>query len=291
MERGGERWWRRDGAWQAGASVLAAGCAAGALGAALLGGGPSGSLILHALALAGLAAALHQARRATAWSEKVSAEIDAFSARLIGLESRLAAGGDRAAAPALRSSVAEVTGEIALLGNLVRDLAVTVSAQDRELADLRAGFERVAEDLAARPATPPGGMRATRLRRLELLRPGNRTPGPLTPELRMHGSPKPACRRARPPRPGLRSPSLAPAPSWWRRPPPGSRPRRLRPPAPWPSPGPRPRRPPTPAASRRSSRPSRRTGSSCTSSRWCPCPSARCGSTRPWRGFASRTTP
>ena len=73
-------------------------------------------------------------------AEKVSGEMNALSARLLRIESRLAEPAPNA--PGLTSTVAEVTGEIALLGGIVRDLAVTVATQDRDVASLKDQVER-----------------------------------------------------------------------------------------------------------------------------------------------------
>lgn len=151
------RGWRRDGAWVA--ALLAAGGAGGASLAALLGGSSTPGLFLHGLALAGVAGALMQARRARLWADKVSTEIDAFSTRLVSLEGRLSSPDRNGAGnPAIRSNLAEVTGEIALLGNLVRDLAITVSAHERDVADLKDRAEARPVP-SAEPAVPTPSFR------------------------------------------------------------------------------------------------------------------------------------
>jgi cyclic-di-GMP phosphodiesterase, flagellum assembly factor TipF len=96
-------------------------------------------------------------------AEKVSGEMDALSARLLRLEARLAEP-DRAAT-GLTSTVAEVTGEIALLGGIVRDLAVTVATQDRDVATLKDQVERSKAQAVAQPplaakAPPPAAVPA-----------------------------------------------------------------------------------------------------------------------------------
>ena len=96
-------------------------------------------------------------------AEKVSGEMDALSARLLRLEARLAEP-DRAAT-GLTSTVAEVTGEIALLGGIVRDLAVTVATQDRDVATLKDHVERSKAQAVAQPplvakAPPPAAVPA-----------------------------------------------------------------------------------------------------------------------------------
>ena len=89
--------------------------------------------------------------------------MDALSARLLRLEARLAEP-DRAAT-GLTSTVAEVTGEIALLGGIVRDLAVTVATQDRDVATLKDHVERSKAQAVAQPplvakAPPPAAVPA-----------------------------------------------------------------------------------------------------------------------------------
>lgn len=58
-----------------------------------------------------------------------------LAARLIRLEQRLQM--PDAASPALRSTVAEVTGTVGMLGGVVRELAINVAAHDRDMAELR----------------------------------------------------------------------------------------------------------------------------------------------------------
>ncbi|HEY8564779.1 MAG TPA: EAL domain-containing protein [Beijerinckiaceae bacterium] len=127
----------------------------GALGvagaAALLGGASTAAIAAAAAAASGAGLACYRARSATATIEKASQDLDVLSGRLIALEGRVIEL-DRLAGRDLRTNVAEVTGEIALLGNLVRDLAVTVSGQDRDLAALR----QRADAAPSSPAAPRG---------------------------------------------------------------------------------------------------------------------------------------
>ncbi|WP_188312077.1 EAL domain-containing protein [Salinarimonas soli] len=133
---------------------LAAGLGLGAaafFGPSLLPGGVSGIALGVALGLAGGAGGVLLWRRTARLQEaadKASDEIDTLSRRLIRLESRLAGLEHQglAAGAEQRGTVAELTGEIALLGGLVKDLAVSVSAQDRIINGL---VER------ARAAPPP----------------------------------------------------------------------------------------------------------------------------------------
>jgi cyclic-di-GMP phosphodiesterase TipF (flagellum assembly factor) len=116
-------------------------------------------LMLHALALAGAGLAWRQARAAQRAAEKTSGDLDIVAKRLLQLDHRLAQTGGVMPDPALRSTVAEVTGEIGLLGGILRDLAEAVAAQDRDVADLKERLrpappkpESAPAPLAARPA-------------------------------------------------------------------------------------------------------------------------------------------
>jgi len=86
-----------------------------------------------ALGLAGLAA--WRARKAAVTAEKASSDLDILARRLLRLESRLAEI-ERHPHSETRKTVAEVSGEIALLSGLLRDLAATVSGHDRDVATL-----------------------------------------------------------------------------------------------------------------------------------------------------------
>jgi cyclic-di-GMP phosphodiesterase TipF (flagellum assembly factor) len=91
-------------------------------------------------------------------ADKVSSEMDALSTRLLRIEARLAE--PERQSTGLTSTVAEVTGEIALLGGIVRDLAVTVATQDRDVATLKDHVERSKTQATVQPplvakAPPP----------------------------------------------------------------------------------------------------------------------------------------
>lgn len=136
----------------------------GGLVALTLAGGVAASIYVPALAasvhalplmfsIAGISAgigAFYQGALLRRRAEKVSSEMDALSARLLRLEARLAEP-NRQPAPALTSTVAEVTGEIALLGGIVRDLAVTVATQDRDVANLKDHVERARAQASLQP--------------------------------------------------------------------------------------------------------------------------------------------
>ncbi len=139
---------------------LAYGLAAGAglsaaalLGPTLVPSNVSGLALALALGAAGGGFGLMGWRRATRLqrtADKASNEIDTLSKRLIRLESRLAdlERNGLASGVEQRGMVAELTGEIALLGGLVKDLAVSVSAQERAVAAL----DERARTPAPRPA-------------------------------------------------------------------------------------------------------------------------------------------
>lgn len=133
---------------------------------ALAGAIAAGAALVTALALTFAAAGLvlaaggvYIAGRGRATAEKASSDLDFLARRLLRVESRLAdaerrgkAGGDGD----LRGAVAEVSGEIALISGLLRDLAGTVAAHDRALSE-RAAAEVHAPRPAPRPtpAAPP----------------------------------------------------------------------------------------------------------------------------------------
>jgi cyclic-di-GMP phosphodiesterase, flagellum assembly factor TipF len=149
--------------------------AGGGIAAAAIVSPASGLLILNAVALTGLGLVAVQARAARLAADKASADLDAVAIRLIKLEHRFALharepGG--APDPALRSTVAEVSGEIGLLGGILRDLAETVAAQDRDMADLR-------ERLAPRSRPEP---KAVLVARPEAVRAPPVPPVPIEPE-------------------------------------------------------------------------------------------------------------
>jgi cyclic-di-GMP phosphodiesterase TipF (flagellum assembly factor) len=100
----------------------------------------NGTAVVLALVAGGAAAfALVKAGGLRARADKLSSEMNEISARLLRIESR-SAEPDRQSGR-LSSTVAEVTGEIALLGGLVRDLAETVALQDRDVAALKTELE------------------------------------------------------------------------------------------------------------------------------------------------------
>ncbi|AIQ92546.1 EAL domain-containing protein [Methylobacterium oryzae] len=110
-------------------------------------------------AAAALAGGLALTRIATlkARCEKLSGEVDLLSRRLLKVET---AGAGAAAQPrpeaaeaALRAQIEELTVEFGLLSGIVRDLTTVLSAQDAEIAALKA---RPAEALRPQPEAVPG---------------------------------------------------------------------------------------------------------------------------------------
>ncbi|ACA16268.1 diguanylate phosphodiesterase [Methylobacterium sp. 4-46] len=79
------------------------------------------------------------ARRAAAQAEKLSGEVDLLSRRLLALEQRPApaAGPEPPRQQSGEADLSELTAEIGLLGSIVREIAVTVAAQDQEIARLK----------------------------------------------------------------------------------------------------------------------------------------------------------
>lgn len=135
-----------------------------ATGASLVAGA---ALTLGAGGMALGAGVLVLVRRGQVAAEKASSDIDFIARRLLRIESRLAESDRRKGGDGdLRGAVAEVSGEIALISGLLRDLAGTVAAHDRVLAeqDVRHEdfHEHVHEDLHDDPPTwrePPAQSR------------------------------------------------------------------------------------------------------------------------------------
>jgi cyclic-di-GMP phosphodiesterase TipF (flagellum assembly factor) len=123
-----------------------------------LGGEPGETAAVAAGLLAALVAlaAMASSRAARAQAEKISGELDVISQRLVRLEARsaeLSRGAEQKSRPAetgdLRPAVAELTGEIAMLGGIVKELAVTLSAHEQDIIDMRENVGDVARAVAA----------------------------------------------------------------------------------------------------------------------------------------------
>ncbi|MFC4170588.1 EAL domain-containing protein [Microvirga sp. GCM10011540] len=114
----------------------------------------TGMALLHVAALTGIAILWLRTDAATKAAEKASSDVAFLANRLVKLEKHVRA---PEANPALRSTVAEVTGTVGLLGGVVRELARSVAAQNRDVADLKDTLNGGArsdggERLSSRPA-------------------------------------------------------------------------------------------------------------------------------------------
>src|SRR5690606_35665231 len=100
------------------------------------GAGPGVTVLvfLQGIALVAAVLAFLRAEAAQKGADKASADLAIVAQQLIRLERQRQAGGG---APALRSTVAEVTGTVGLLGGVVRELARNVAAQNRDVAYLK----------------------------------------------------------------------------------------------------------------------------------------------------------
>jgi cyclic-di-GMP phosphodiesterase TipF (flagellum assembly factor) len=101
--------------------------------------------ILTACSLALAGGVALQARALAGQAVQLSSDLDVVSERLLRLEAEPRSPATTAPDPRLddlSADVQEATAEIALLGEIVRDLAVAVAAHDRELAGLKAAGEK-----------------------------------------------------------------------------------------------------------------------------------------------------
>jgi cyclic-di-GMP phosphodiesterase TipF (flagellum assembly factor) len=114
----------------------------------LLAGAPIAIVALHVTAGAGIAFCWSETRKLKRVEQKSSRDIGAIANRLIQLEQRIARSQNPTLDPALRSTVVEVTGELSVLGGLVRDLADSVAAHDRDMDKLK---ERLAQKIIDKP--------------------------------------------------------------------------------------------------------------------------------------------
>lgn len=143
-------------------ALAGAGATAIAISAAAawgLSGPAAATAILSASGVALGGGALWSARRASRVAEKASSDLDVLARRLIRAEARLAEI-ERQPVAETRRTVAEVSGEIALLSGLLRDLAATVSGHDRDVATLAEEIVALrdrAQAASASPAPTPAG--------------------------------------------------------------------------------------------------------------------------------------
>src|SRR5215207_3393448 len=101
--------------------------------------------ILTACSLALAGGVALQARGLAGQAVQLSSDLDVVSERLLRLEAEPPSPATTTPDPGLddlSADVQEATAEIALLGEIVRDLAVAVAAHDRELPALRAAGEK-----------------------------------------------------------------------------------------------------------------------------------------------------
>ncbi len=112
---------------------------------------------LSVAACAGFALMWRQAEEASREAQEVASTCALLMGRLVRLEQQLKA---PAATPALRSSIAEVTGTVGLLGGVVRELARNVAAQNRDVADLKDTLKAAPEEPTREQAHPGPALNA-----------------------------------------------------------------------------------------------------------------------------------
>ncbi|RDI57871.1 EAL domain-containing protein [Microvirga subterranea] len=116
--------------------------------------------LLHVAGLTGIAVAWLRADSAAQAARQASSDVAVLASRLVRLEQRLKA---PEASPALRSTMAEVTGTVGLLGGVVRELARNVAAQHKDVASLKdtiggaqgEGGDNATETVGKGPAAEP----------------------------------------------------------------------------------------------------------------------------------------
>jgi len=103
-------------------------------------------------ASAGLVLVWRKAEEASVIAQLAREDLALVSERLLKLEGMLQAA--PAAAPALRTTMAEVTGTVGLLGGVVRELAKNVATQNRDMAELKGRLKAAPEAGDARQEEP-----------------------------------------------------------------------------------------------------------------------------------------
>ncbi|MGY6644083.1 MAG: EAL domain-containing protein [Salinarimonas sp.] len=121
-----------------------------------------GAIAILALAAAGF----WRAGRASGLAAKTAHDLDIVARRLLRLEARLAEI-ERHPHAETRKTVAEVSGEIALLSGLLRDLAGSVSGHDRDVATLAEEIVGLRERLEGAAPMRAADMRAADMRAAE----------------------------------------------------------------------------------------------------------------------------
>jgi cyclic-di-GMP phosphodiesterase, flagellum assembly factor TipF len=124
-------------------------------------------------ALAGLLVAWARAEAASKAAQQAIENYADIARRLMRVEQGLQA---PAASPAIRTTMAEVTGTVGLLGGVVRELAKNVAAQNRDVAHLRDSLKSAPNSVAApaierKPAAQPAPRKSAEndLRRMRLV--------------------------------------------------------------------------------------------------------------------------
>jgi cyclic-di-GMP phosphodiesterase TipF (flagellum assembly factor) len=98
-------------------------------------------MLFHVAALTALAAAWQRASAAAQTALRNSRDLEFLAGRLVRLEQQARL--PNTASPVMRSTMAEVTGTVGLLGGVVRELARNVAAQNRDVADIRESLQHV----------------------------------------------------------------------------------------------------------------------------------------------------
>ncbi|KTS06114.1 diguanylate phosphodiesterase [Methylobacterium radiotolerans] len=167
------------------------------------------ALTLGAAAAAAGGLALTRIATLKARCEKLSGEVDLLSRRLLKVETAAATAAAQprpeAAEAALRAQIEELTVEFGLLSGIVRDLTTVVSAQDAEIAGLK-----------ARPAIGPGIAPAEAPRPQTAAAPAAALPDAAAPSLPQPRGPAAPLERVPPgpqPAPADRQPASDPTPA------------------------------------------------------------------------------
>ena len=167
------------------------------------------ALTLGAAAAAAGGLALTRIATLKARCEKLSGEVDLLSRRLLKVETAAATAAAQprheAAEAALRAQIEELTVEFGLLSGIVRDLTTVVSAQDAEIAGLK-----------ARPAIGPGIAPAEAPRPQTAAAPAAALPDAAAPSLPQPRGPAAPLERVPPgpqPAPADRQPAPDPTPA------------------------------------------------------------------------------
>jgi len=105
-------------------------------------------IFLGVAASAGLILAWKKAEAASDLARQAADDLAIVTERLARIEQLLQ---NPTATPALRSTMAEVTGTVGLLGGVVRELAKNVAAQNRDVAELKGTLQGVPRAEQAKP--------------------------------------------------------------------------------------------------------------------------------------------